>query len=117
MLINASRRFPKTALLWQEAEEAAENVKIFSMKSIRDVQETGHSGTCPSLGSVLIVFCIIFAAIIQTTIGTLTTVVINSQVNSSSTSVNGKMFVSNSRCNAIIMFKSKFDIIEFEFFL
>ena len=90
MLINAARRFPKTALLWQEAEEAAENVKIFSIKNIRDVQDVAHSGTCPSIGSVLIVFCIIFAAIIQTTIGTLTTVVINNQVNSSSTSLDGK---------------------------
>ena len=90
MLINAARRFPKTALLWQEAEEAAENVKIFSMKSIHDVQDIAHSGSCPSLGSVLIVVCIIFAAIIQTTIGTLTTVVINNQVNSSSTSLDGK---------------------------
>ena len=90
LLINAARRFPKTALLWQDAEDAAENVKIFSVKNIRDAQEIGHSGSCPSFGSVLIVFCIIFAAIIQTTIGTLTTVVINNQVNSSSTSLNGK---------------------------
>ena len=89
LLINAARRFPKTALLWQEAEEAAENVRLFSTKNI---QAISHSGTCPSFGSVLIVSCIIFAAIIQTTIGTLTTVVINSQVNGTSTSLEGKKY-------------------------
>ena len=87
LLINAARRFPKTAMLWQEAEEAAENVKAFSTKNNREVQSVGHS--CPSFGSVLIVFCIIFAAIIQTTIGTLTTIVINSQLNRTSMALEG----------------------------
>ena len=56
MLINAARRFPKTAMLWEEAEDTAANIKVFSTKNIREVPSAGNSRTCPSFGSVLIVF-------------------------------------------------------------
>ena len=83
MLINAARRFPQTAKLWQEAEEAAESVKA---NNIRDIKASGHSTSCPSIGSVLIVCAILLSALIQTIVGTLTTVVINSELSNSTTS-------------------------------
>ena len=79
LLINAARRFGQTAKLWQEAEEAEESITSSSIRSIQ-TRHSDQSTNCPSLGGVLIVFSVILAAIIQTTVGTLTTVVINSRV-------------------------------------
>ena len=86
MLVNAARRFPQTAKLWEEAEETAENVKISTNGIHMDTEASGQSSSCPSIGSVLIVCAIVLAASIQTILGTLTTVVINSQLSNSTMS-------------------------------
>ena len=86
MLVNAARRFPHTAKLWDEAEETAENVKISANGVHMDTETSGQSSSCPSVGSVLIICMIVLAASMQTALGTLTTVVINSQLSNSTVS-------------------------------
>ena len=86
MLVNAARRFPQTAKLWEEAEETAENVKISANRIRRDTEASGQSSSCPSIGSVLIVCTIVLASCLQTVLGTLTTIVINSQLSNSTMS-------------------------------
>ena len=86
MLVNAARRFPQTAKLWDEAEETAENVRISANGDHMDTETNGQSSCCPSVGSVLIVCMVVLAAFIQTMLGTLTTVVINSQLSNSTVS-------------------------------
>ena len=84
LLINAARRFPRTALLWEEAEEDAENIKGNTVNNIKDTDTQDNSSKCASAGSVLIVLSIVFSAILQTIVGTLTTVVIDSEISNSS---------------------------------
>ena len=84
LLINTARRFPKTAILWEEAEEDAEIIKGNTVNSIKDTDAQDNSSKCPSAGSVLIVLSIVSTAILQTIVGTLTTVVIDSAISNSS---------------------------------
>ena len=87
LLINTARRFPKTAILWEEAEEDAESIKGNTINNIKDMDAQDNSSKCPSAGSVLIVLSILITAILQTIVGTLTTVVIDSAISNSS--ING----------------------------
>ena len=84
LLINTARRFPKTAILWEEAEEDAESIKGNTINNIKDMDAQDNNSKCPSVGSVLIVLSIISSAILQTIVGTLTTVVIDSALSNSS---------------------------------
>ena len=87
LLINAARRFPRTAILWEEAEEDAENTRGNTVNNVKDTDAQENNSKCPSVGSVLIVLSIISSAILQTIVGTLTTVVIDTALSNSS--VNG----------------------------
>ena len=87
LLINAARRFPRTAILWEEAEEDAESIKGNTVNNIKDRDAQDNGSKCPSAGSVLIVLSIVSTAILQTIVGTLTTVVIDSAISNSS--ING----------------------------
>ena len=84
LLINAARRFPRTAILWEEAEEDAENIKGNTVNNVKGTDAQDSSLKCASAGSVLIVLSIVSSAILQTIIGTLTTVVIDSAISNSS---------------------------------
>ena len=65
-------------------------MKLSIKNNNKNVDGSGHSSNCPSVGSVLIVCAVVAAALIQTTIGTLTSVVINSKL-SNSTKSEGSM--------------------------
>ena len=94
LLINAARRFPQTAELWEAAEEASEDVRHSTVSNIRiSNARDDESPTYPSYGSVIIVFSIIFSAIIQTIVGTLTTVVINSELGNFTTIEGKSLFI------------------------
>ena len=84
LLINSARRFPRTAALWEDAEEDAENTKGNTVNNAMVTDDQENNSKCPSAGSVLIVLSIVFSAILQTIVGTLTTVVIDSALSNSS---------------------------------